>query len=149
MRTLLAMAVCAALANASLPAGAQSKSQGETPNPPHVALPRLAQAPPLTADADLSAWEGALKVSDYGMSMPDDKGENRWPTTTYLAWGPDGLYAAFVAEDPHPELVRGFRHKRDDFSGDQDFVGLDVDPTGKGQSCIRLLVTPLGGQFDA
>ncbi|HJW08155.1 MAG TPA: DUF5916 domain-containing protein, partial [Holophagaceae bacterium] len=47
------------------------------------------------------------------------------------------------------ELVRGFRHKRDDFSGDQDFVGLDVDPTGKGQSCIRLLVTPLGGQFDA
>ncbi len=136
MRALLLPVACVAIA-------------AQTPNPPHLALPRLAQAPPMTADADLSAWEGALKVSDYGMSMPDDKGENRWPTTTYLAWGPDALYAAFVAEDPQPELVRGFRHKRDDFSGDQDFVGLDIDPTGKGQSCLRLLATPLGGQFDA
>jgi hypothetical protein len=146
MRALSLPLACAALV--SVPALAQAPVQ-TVPNPPHMALPRLAQAPPMTADADLSAWEGALKVSDYGMSMPDDKGENRWPTTTYLAFGPDALYAAFVADDPEPSQVRGFRHKRDDFSGDQDFVGLDLDPTGKGQSCLRLLVTPLGGQFDA
>jgi hypothetical protein len=32
----------------------------QPPNPPHVAFPRLAQAPSMTRDADLSTWCEAL-----------------------------------------------------------------------------------------
>ncbi|HJV91428.1 MAG TPA: DUF5916 domain-containing protein [Holophagaceae bacterium] len=136
MRALLLVFVCL-LARAS-----------ELPSPPHLAVPRKAEAPSMAADADLSTWEGALVIREFTMIMPDDKGTNRWPTIAHILWGPDALYVAIQADDPEPHLVRGFRHKRDDFSGDQDFVGIDLDPTGKGQGSIRLFVTPLGGQFD-
>ena len=121
----------------------------QTPNPPHLTIPRLAVAPSMSRDADLSTWEGALKVTDFGMIMPDDKGVNRWPTVAHLAWGPDALYVAVACTDPESSKVRAALHKRDDFSGDLDFVGLDVDASGKGQSTIRLITTPLGGQGDA
>ncbi|HJU84696.1 MAG TPA: DUF5916 domain-containing protein [Holophagaceae bacterium] len=137
--------VLAAVLAFALPAPGWSQA----PPPPHLALPLLKEAPSMARDADLSTWAGALTVSDFGMSMPDDKGVNRWPTTAHLAFGPDALYVAFEAEDPQPAQVRAHLHRRDDFSGDMDFVGVDLDPSGKGLSCLRLLATPLGGQFDA
>jgi hypothetical protein len=121
----------------------------ELPSPPHLVVPRKAVAPSMAPSADLGSWEGALVIREFAMIMPDDKGTNRWPTTAHILWGPDALYVAIQADDPEPHRVRGFRHKRDDFSGDQDFAGIDLDPTGKGQGSIRLFVTPLGGQFDA
>ncbi|HJW33184.1 MAG TPA: DUF5916 domain-containing protein [Holophagaceae bacterium] len=136
MRALLLVFVCLLVRASELPA------------PPHVAIPRSATAPSMAKDADLSTWEGALRITEFGMIMPDDKGVNRWPTTAHVLWGPDALYVAIEATDPEPDKVRGFLHRRDDFSGDQDFVGIDLDPTGKGQGAIRLFVTPLGGQFD-
>lgn len=138
MRALLLAPICLTLA-----------ADSTAPNPPRLAIPRMVTAPSMAADTDLSTWQGALILRDFAMIMPDDKGQNRWPTTAHVLWGPDALYVAIEAGDPEPEKVRGFRHKRDDFSGDQDFVGIDLDPTGKGQSAIRLFVTPLGGQYDA
>ena len=137
MRALLLASTCLTFVHA------------EAPNPPRLPVPHLVTAPSMAADADLSTWAGALVIRDFTMIMPDDKGQNRWPTTAHLLWGPDALYVAIECEDPEPSQVRGFRHRRDDFSGDQDFAGIDIDPTGKGQSSIRLFVTPLGGQFDA
>ncbi len=136
MRALLLVFVCLFI-NAS-----------EIPSPPHLVIPRTSSAPSMARGTDLSTWEGALLITDFGMIMPDDKGVNRWRTTAHVLFGPDAFYVAVEAEDPEPGLVRGFLHKRDDFSGDQDFVGIDLDSTGKGQSSIRLFVTPLGGQFD-
>ncbi len=121
----------------------------QAPTQVHLQIPRLAQAPSMARDAELSSWEGSLLVSDFGMNMPDDRGENRWPTVAHIAFGPDAFYAAFECTDPSPSAVRASLHKRDDFSGDLDFVGLDLDASGKGQSGLRLLVTPMGGQFDA
>jgi len=121
---------------------------GQVPQPPRLVMPRLPQAPSMARDADLSTWAGALVVDDFGMIMPDDKGENRWRTVAHLAWGPDAVYVAMEAFDPEPSQVRGWPHKRDDF-GDQELAILDLDPSGKGQSCLRLIVTPLGGQMDA
>lgn len=137
LRSWLLVPACAAFLSA------------QSPNPPHLAIPRLPTAPSMARDADLSTWKGAVTVSDFGMIMPDDKGQNRWPTVAHLAWGPDALYVAVEAADPHPSHVRAALHRRDDSSGDPDFVGLDVDPSGTGQSVIRMLVTPLGGQLDA
>ncbi|MBI4912312.1 MAG: hypothetical protein HY823_06215 [Acidobacteria bacterium] len=119
----------------------------QKPDPPRVLVPRLSQAPSRAADADLSSWQGALVVEQFGMVMPDDKGQNRWPTKVLFAFGPDAFYAAAECRDPEPEQVRAWRHKRDSF-GDMDFLGIDLDPSGKGQSCIRLIVSPLGGHFD-
>ncbi len=121
----------------------------QTPNPPHLAFPRLAKAPSMAADADLSTWEGSWVAKDFGMIMPDDKGENRWPTIAHFAWGPDALYVAVECLDPDPSKVRSALTKRDDFSGDLDLVGLDIDASGKGLSTIRLISTPAGGQGDA
>jgi hypothetical protein len=118
------------------------------PNPPHVAFPRLAQAPAMTRDADLSTWGEALVLKDFGMIMPDDKGENRWPTLVHVGWGPDALYVAIEAMDPEPSKIHAARHLRDTNTGDFDFVGVDLDPSGKGQTMIRFFVTPLGGQID-
>lgn len=126
-----------------------SPLSAQVPNPPHVAVPVLPKAPSMARDADLSTWDGALRISGFGMEMPDDKGVNRWPTVAHLAFGPDALYVAFECEDPDPHAVRAARHRRDDFTADLDFVGIDLDASGKGQSTLRLLATPLGGQFDA
>ena len=120
----------------------------QSPNPPHVAIPRLAQAPSMARDADLSTWGGALTITEFGMIMPDDKGENRWPTIVHVGWGPDALYVAVEALDPEPAKIHAARHMRDTNQGDFDFVGVDLDPSGKGQSIIRFFVTPLGGQID-
>jgi len=120
----------------------------QPPNPPHLAIPRLAQAPSMARDADLSTWAGTLNITEFGMIMPDDKGENRWPTTVHVGWGADALYVAIEATDPEPSKIHAARHMRDTNQGDFDFVGLDLDPSGKGQSIIRFFVTPLGGQID-
>lgn len=120
----------------------------QAPNPPRLAIPRLAQAPSMTRDADLSSWKDALTITEFGMIMPDDKGENRWPTTVHAGWGPDALYVAIEAKDPEPSKIHAARHMRDTNQGDFDFVGVDLDPSGKGQSIVRFFVTPLGGQID-
>jgi len=120
----------------------------QAPNPPRLAFPRLAQAPSMARDADLSTWTGTLAITEFGMIMPDDKGENRWPTTVHAGWGPDALYIAIEAVDPEPAKIHAARHMRDNNTGDFDFVGVDLDPSGKGQSIIRFFVTPLGGQID-
>jgi hypothetical protein len=120
----------------------------QAPNPPRLAIPRLAQAPSMARDADLSTWGGTLTLTDFGMIMPDDKGENRWPTTVHAGWGPDALYIAVEAVDPEPSKIHAARHMRDTNQGDFDFVGVDLDPSGKGQSIVRFFVTPLGGQID-
>ncbi len=131
------------LALACLPALA-----AQEPHPPHVAIPRLSQAPSMRRDADLSTWKGARVIRDFSMIMPDDQGINRWPTIVHVGWGPDALYVAFEAKDPEPAKIHAARHMRDTNNGDFDFVGVDIDPSGKGQSVIRLFVTPLGGQID-
>jgi hypothetical protein len=120
----------------------------QAPNPPRVVIPRLAGPPSMVADMDLSSWSGAAEITEFRMNAPDDSGENRWPTKAWIVWGPDALYVAFDAMDPDPSRVRGFPHRRDDSSGDQDMVGLDLDPTGQGQMALRFLVTPTGGQID-
>jgi len=120
----------------------------QAPNPPHLSIPRLPQAPSMTRDADLSTWADALVITEFGMIMPDDKGQNRWPTTVHIGWGPDALYVAMEAVDPEPSKIHAARHMRDTNQGDFDFVGVDLDPSGKGQSIIRFFVTPLGGQID-
>ena len=119
----------------------------QRPDPPRVVVPRLGQAPSMAKDADLSSWGATLQVEQFSMIMPDDKGENRWPTKVYFGFGPDAFYAAAECRDPEPAQVRGWRHKRDSFS-DLDLLILDLDPSGKGQSCLRLIATPRGGQFD-
>ena len=120
----------------------------QVPNPPHVAIPRLARNPVMARDADLTTWAGALEIKDFGMIMPNDKGQNRWPTVVHVGWGTDALYVAFEATDPEPSKIHAARHMRDTNGGDFDFVGLDLDASGKGQSIIRFFVTPLGGQID-
>ena len=120
----------------------------QAPNPPRLAFPRLAKAPSMAPDADLSSWAGTLEIREFGMIMPDDKGANRWPTIVHAAWGPDALYLAIEATDPEPSKIHAARHMRDTNQGDFDFVGVDLDPSGKGQSIIRFFVTPLGGQID-
>jgi len=137
MRIQLSVIACSAVLSA------------QAPNPPHLSFPRLAKVPSMAANADLATWEGAWVVKDFGMIMPDDKGENRWPTIAHFAWGPDALYVAVECQDPDPSQVRSALTKRDDFNGDLDLIGLDIDASGKGQSTIRLISNPAGGQGDA
>jgi hypothetical protein len=132
-----------ALALLSLPVLAS-----QAPNPPHLAIPRLAKAPSMARDADLSTWKDALVITEFGMIMPDDQGVNRWPTIVHAGWGPDALYVAIEARDPEPSKIHAARHMRDTNQGDFDFVGVDLDSSGKGQSIVRFFVTPLGGQID-
>ncbi|HLP30923.1 MAG TPA: hypothetical protein VK150_06145, partial [Geothrix sp.] len=82
----------------------------EAPNPPHVAIPRLPQAPSMAWDADLSTWTGALRITEFGLFIPNDKGENPWPTVVHVGWGPDALYLAVEALDPDPSKIHAARH---------------------------------------
>lgn len=123
-------------------------ADGAEPRVVKAVLPRVAVAPSMARDTDLSTWRGAFTTSAFGMVEPDDKGVNRWPTVIHALWGPDALYVAVEAKDPEPSQVRASRQKRDVFN-DTDVVGIDLDPTGQGQTGIRFFITPLGGQMDA
>ena len=117
--------------------------------PPSIAVPRLAQAPAITRSADLSDWEGSLRISEFGCWYPEDKGKPVVDTVAHLAWGPDGLYVAVEAHTPKPATIRAFPGRRDNLSGSQDTVTVDLDATGKGQAAISLSCNALGVQSDA
>lgn len=120
----------------------------QTPPAP-VAVPRLAKAPAITRSADLSDWEGALRITAFGCWYPEDKGMPTVETVAHLAWGPDGLYVAVEAHAPNPKAIRGFPGRRDNLTGSQDTVTLDLDATGKGQAAVSLTCNALGVQADA
>lgn len=122
--------------------------QAQTPSPV-LAVPRLAKAPAITRSDDLSDWEGAMRVTAFGCWYPEDKGIPIVETVAHLAWGPDGLYVAVEAHNPRPETIRAFPGRRDNLTGSQDSVTLDIDAAGKGQAAVSLTCNALGVQSDA
>jgi len=117
--------------------------------PPPLVLPRLTKAPVINRASSLAGWEGALRVTEFGPWYPEDKGKPVVDTVAYLAWGPDGLYVAVEAHNPQPATIRAFPGRRDNLSGNQDTVTLDLDATGKGQAAVSLSCNALGVQSDA
>lgn len=122
--------------------------QAQTPPMPLV-LPRLPKAPAIVRSADLSDWGGALRITEFGCWYPEDKGKPVVETVAYLAWGPDGLYVAVEAHDPAPGGVRAFPGRRDNLTGSQDTVTVDLDAAGKGQAAVSLTCNALGVQSDS
>ena len=114
-----------------------------------LAVPRLAQTPAMSHSADLSDWSGALRITEFGCWYPVDKGKPVVETVAHLGWGPDGLYVAIEAHDPSPASIRAFPSRRDNISGNQDMVTVDIDATGKGQAAVSLGCNALGVQADA
>ena len=121
----------------------------QAPEPPKsLAVPRFAKAPAISRSENLSDWAGALRITEFGNWYPVDKGKPPVDTVAYLGWGPDGLYVAVEAHDPDPASIRAFPSRRDNMTGSQDSITVDLDATGKGQAAVSLTCNALGVQSD-
>ncbi len=122
---------------------------GQAPEPPKsLAVPRFSKAPAIRRNEDLSDWAGALRITEFGNWYPVDKGKPSVDTIAYLGWGADGLYVAVEARDPDAASVRAFPGRRDNLTGSQDTITVDLDATGKGQAAVSLTCNALGVQSD-
>lgn len=113
-----------------------------------LTVPRFAKAPIISRSADLSDWAGALRITQFGNWYPVDKGTPPVGTIAHLGWGSDGLYVAVEAHDPDPDAIRVFPSRRDNMTGSQDNITVDLDATGKGQTAVSLTCNALGVQSD-
>ncbi len=133
---LLSVALAVALGT---PATAQSRE---------LAVPRTAQRPVIDGVLDDAAWATAATLGQWVQINPADNGTPYGPTTAYLTYDREALYIAIRARD-EPGKIRYRLHERDQVvSQNQDFIGIQLDPTDLRQRAFVLAVNPIGIRGD-
>ena len=126
---------------------AVSASAADTVRPVVVAH-GLTQAPRIDGVLDDSAWESeAVSTTDWRSYNPLHGDTIAQQTTVWVAHDSDALYFAFKCDDPEPGRIKTSVSRRDNIGAD-DWVGLSLDATGKGQLSYHMMVNPNGIQLD-
>jgi hypothetical protein len=97
---------------------------------------------------DDAVWTKAITHDVFYENAPQDKIPAKYRTEVKLAYDNSYLYVAVKAFDDKPELIRAPFIRRDKISGDQDFVGLFIDPTGASTSAQIIYFNPRGAFTD-
>jgi hypothetical protein len=97
---------------------------------------------------DDAVWSKAVAHDVFYENAPQDKIPAKYRTEVKLAYDSAYLYVAVKAFDDKPELIRAPFIRRDKVSGDQDFVGLFIDPSGGGTSAQIIYFNPRGAFTD-
>jgi hypothetical protein len=105
--------------------------------PPLVTVPHVAQRPVIDGEVSDTEWQGARTVA-----LPARGGMQ---TAVRIFWAEEGLYVAFVAEEPTP-----FSRERDPVEGSlhqQDVVEIFIDPVGDARQYYEIQVALSGEVF--
>ena len=113
---------------------------------PALRIPRVDQPPVLEQYLDGSTEPPGARVTAFVQREPGDGVPASLPTTAYLSYDAQHLYAVFVCKDD-PVKVRARLTKREAIMGD-DVVGLIVDTYNDGRRAYMFLANPLGIQLD-
>lgn len=113
-----------------------------------VTLPRVEA--PVKIDGDLSDpfWAQALRIDRFYDIRSDANADPLVRTTGWAAYDSRYLYIAFRAEDPDPRQIRAPQVPRDQVSGDQDMMQIDIDAQDDGKSSTIFRVNAHGVQTD-
>ena len=132
---------------AALAAG-PARSEAPRPGPP-LSIERAKGA--ITLDGDLSdpGWQGIPAVTQWFETRVGDNVEPQVGNKGYLAYDERYLYAGFVFDDPHPELIRAPIADHDQLSGSTDYGGLIIDSNNDGKTAILFLANANGLTYDA
>ena len=102
----------------------------------------------LDGKLDEAWWQAAAPHEVAFENQPDDKAAAKVRTEVRLAYDGRYLYVGVKAYDPKPEQIRAPFGRRDKISGDQDFIGLFLDPTGAKKSAQIIYFNPRGAFTD-
>jgi hypothetical protein len=105
---------------------------------------------PIVVDGrlDEAAWAEAAAVELPFEVYPADNGPAAVATTCLMTWDARTLYVGCRAEDPDPASIRA-RYSDRDAAGEDDFVGVLLDPFDDRRRAFEFFVNPLGVQTDA
>ncbi|MBL8517071.1 MAG: carbohydrate binding family 9 domain-containing protein [Betaproteobacteria bacterium] len=79
---------------------------------------------------DEGFWSRAKPADKFHDWLPRDNTPSPFPTEVRFAFDGEKLYVGIHAKDPNPSLIRAPFVRRDKVMGDQDFVGVLIDPVG-------------------
>jgi hypothetical protein len=104
----------------------------------------------INIDGDLSdvAWQQALNVPLDIVNSPWNNKASPVKTVAKVVENGEFFYIAFIAQDPNPELIRGFLGDRDTRWGD-DLVGFKLDTYNNRRLNYEFFVNPYGVQHDS
>lgn len=115
---------------------------------PVVVAHGLTQPPRIDGVLDDRAWESeAVSTTDWRSYNPLHGDTIAQQTKVWVAHDSDALYFAFQCDDPEPGRIKTSVSRRDNIGAD-DWVGLSLDATGKGQLSYHMMVNPNGIQLD-
>ncbi|MFN7916690.1 MAG: DUF5916 domain-containing protein [Vicinamibacterales bacterium] len=115
---------------------------------PVIVVPPLTTAPRIDGVLDDRAWESAPVPTTEWLSYNPLHGDTiAQQTKVWVAHDQDALYVAFQCDDPEPGRIKTSVSRRDNIGAD-DWVGLSLDATGRGQLSYHMMVNPNGIQLD-
>jgi Domain of unknown function (DUF5916)/AMIN domain len=109
-------------------------------------IPRVSVRPRLSDFLEGTAREAEARVEDFVQRTPGDGVPVSQPTTAYLSYDGENLYAVFVCVED-PRLVRGHMAKRESIGGD-DRVSLYLDTFHDRRRAYVFSANALGVQQD-
>jgi len=153
---VLALLSITLLTTQSVAQYSEAGSQVGTSAPPPVFTPNVLPvlsirptASDIVIDGVVSdqAWNFAAQALNFSEIFPGDRAEPPIGIKAYMTYDASNLYVAFKIKDD-PAQIRANLSDRDDFLGQDDFVGLILDTNQDGQSLYFIAVNPLGVQGD-
>ena len=139
------------------PSPAEAAAEPEAPAPSPVPapeepnrtlhIPRVAEPPKLSDFVEGRVRQADARVVDFFQRTPGDGVPVSRPTTAYLSYDDDNLYAVFVCGD-HPEQVRAHVARREAIGGD-DRVSLFLDTFQDHRRAYVFSANALGIQQDS
>lgn len=112
-----------------------------------VRLPE-GQAIRLDGRLDEAAWAQAPVHDRFWQTQPFDGVAAPVKTEVRVVYDRRYLYVAVKSFDPSPGQIRAPFGRRDTLSGDQDFIGLFIDPSGASKSAQTFYVNARGAITD-
>ena len=97
---------------------------------------------------DEPAWERAVPFDDFWLVEPYDKVRPPVRTEMRIAYDHDAIYVGVRAFDPDPSKIRAYFARRDNLRGDQDLLGIYIDPLGTRKFAQFFRVNSLGSVAD-
>lgn len=135
----LCLPLCASLALAAGPALASFQAHRIAGQP---------QAVTLDGQLDEAVWAAAPVHDTFYENAPSDKIPAKLRTEVRIVYDERYIYFGVRAFDPAPDQIRAPFVRRDKISGDQDFIGLFIDPSGAKKAAQIIYFNPRGAFSD-
>jgi len=117
------------------------------PEHPVLHAVRVTAGPVIDGDLSDPAWQKAPEFIDFTQHDPDDGKPSTMPTSVRIVYDDHAIYFGARMIDPQRPAILPLR--RDTFSGQSDFLSINIDPQHDRLSGAAFTVTPANVQIDS